>query len=147
MTNLVNQLLDSQRKASGSHRKRTPEALMDCMSATVRASLTTSQVEEVKRLVGMALPNPSPKIVDLRFTVDLLLARYFIVLWVGKDRRQQPRSNSRSKLRVVANKLAVILLLIGCNLAISGSVVLVLYLLKCSLGMNILPGHLRNFYQ
>ena len=147
MSNLVNQLLDSHRKAPDSHRKRTPDALIDCMSTPVRASLTASQLEEVKRLVGMALPNPSPKIVDLRFTIDLLLARYFIVLWVGKDRRQAKRSYPRSRLTVVANKIAVVVVLIGCNLAISGSVMLVLYLLKCSLGMNLLPGHLRDFYQ
>ncbi|MGK7910934.1 MAG: hypothetical protein AB4050_05530 [Synechococcus sp.] len=147
MANLVNQLLDSHRKAPASVRNRTPETLMDCMSAAVRASLTSSQLDEIKRLVGMALPKPSPKIIDLRFTVDVLFARYFIVLWVGKDRRQKKRSYPKSKLTAVANKIAVVMLLISCNLAISGSVVLVLYLLKSSLGINLLPGHLRDFFQ
>ena len=147
MANLVDRLLDSHRKVPSSVRNRTPESLVDCMSSAVRSSLTASQLDEIKRLVGMALPKPAPKIVDLRFNVDVLFARYFIVLWVGKDRRQETRSYPKSRLTIIANRIAVVLLLIGCNLAISGSVLLVLYLLKSSLGLNLLPGHLRDLYQ
>ncbi|MEL7083204.1 MAG: hypothetical protein AAF268_00710 [Cyanobacteria bacterium P01_A01_bin.3] len=147
MANLVNRLLDSHRKAPNSERNRTPEALVDCMSTAVRSSLTVAQLDEIKRLVAMALPKPSPKLIDLRFTLDVLFARYFIVLWVGKDRRQNTRSYPRSRLTVVANRIAVALLLIGCNLAISGSILLVLYLLKSALGINLMPGHLRELYR
>ena len=147
MPNLINQLLNARREAPSAVRQRTPDRLLDCMSVSVRSSMTVAQLAEVKRLVEMALPKPSPKIVDLRFELDLLFARYFIVLFVGKDRRQSSRIYPRSKFTQFANKIAAVILLIGCNLAISGTILLLLYLLKSSLGINLLPGHLRELYQ
>ena len=146
MTNLVNQMLQAKREAPSSTRQRTPSALIDCMSPVVRSTMSQSQLDEVKRIVTMALPQPSPKLIDLRFELDLLLARYYFVLFVGKDRRKSSRKYSKSKFTLLANKVAAFVLLVGCNLAISASIVLFLYLLKASFGINLLPGHLRELF-
>ena len=140
-------MLSSGRTAPSRARQRTPAAILDCMPTAVRNSMTSDQLAEVERLIGLSLPKPSPKIVELRFEVDLLIARYYVALFVGKDRRKKQRKQAVSKLTTIANKVAAIILLLTVNLAITGSVFLVLYLIKSSMNIDLLPGHLRDLYQ
>jgi hypothetical protein len=111
----------------------------------VQASLDTKQWAELERIVSLAIPKPAPKLIDLRFEVDLLISRYFIVLMVGKDRRRIPRNAPVSKLTQFGNWVAAVLLLLGFNLALSTSVLMAAYLIKSALGINLLPGHFRGF--
>lgn len=89
---------------------------------------------------------PSPKIVDLRFTVNLLFSRFYIVLFVGKDRRKQSRSYPVSRWTRLANIVAATILLLGLNVTITGSLFIAGYLVKSALGIDIFPHtHLRDF--
>jgi hypothetical protein len=86
-----------------------------------------------------------PKLIDLRFGVDLVVMRFYVVLMVGKDRRDQHRTHAVKGLTKLGNTLAAVLFLVGTNLAISGFIVLSLYLVKSMLGINLLPGHFAEY--
>lgn len=61
---------------------------------------------------------------NVRFDIDLLISRYFIVLMVGKDRRQASRPRPVSRLNQFGNWVAAVVLLLGFNLALSTSVLM-----------------------
>ena len=85
-------------------------------------------------------PPQRPKLVDLRFVVDLLFARYYVVLLVGRDQRSTPRKlDGTSRLM---NVMVAILLLLGLNVLVSSILLLLAYLLKSALGFDFFPGHL-----
>ncbi len=86
-----------------------------------------------------------PKLIDIRFGVDLVVTRFYVVLMVGKDRRDQNRPYAVKGWTKLGNTLAAVLLLLGANLAISGFIVLSLYLLKSMLGINLMPGHFAEY--
>lgn len=131
--------------ARPSERQRTPADILSCMAPTVRDSLSDHQLTEVERLIDLALPKPAPKLVDLRFDIDLLVSRFFIVLFVGKDRRKAARNHAVSRLTALGNWMAAVVLLIGVNLAVSLSLLMLAYLVKSALGINLTSGHLRGF--
>lgn len=124
---------------------RTAASILDTMTPQVRSSLNAQQLSEVERLIDQALPKPTPKLVDLRVDVDLLINRFYIVLLVGKDRRQTRRHYPVSHLTQLGNWLTAVVLLIGFNLTVSVTVLLFAYLMKSALGINLLPGHFRGF--
>ena len=110
----------------------------------VQDSLTPQQRAEVARVIELAIPKPAPKLIDLRFTIDLLISRYFIVLMVGKDRRRAARNVPVSRLTQWGNWAAAVLLLLGFNLALSMSLFMLAYLVKSALGIDLFPGHFRG---
>jgi hypothetical protein len=122
----------------------TPEYYLNRIQPQILESFNTDQINEVQRVLTQAIPKPSPKIVDLRFTVDLILSRFYIVVFVGQDRRQGRRNYSVTVTRVTktGNFIAATLLLIGLNLLISVFIFLLLYLLKSAVGINLFEGHL-----
>ncbi|MEM1308845.1 MAG: hypothetical protein AAGF98_04965 [Cyanobacteria bacterium P01_H01_bin.153] len=126
--------------------ERSPEGILNCMDTSTRNELTPAQLTEVRRLISLALQNPSaPKLVDLRVTVDLMFSRFFLVLFVGKDRRQTWRDRPESRGTAILNWLAAVILLIGFNFTFCLSLVLIAYLLKSALNIDLVPGHLRGF--
>lgn len=95
-----------------------------------------------------AIPPPSqqrPKLIDLRFVIDLVVTRFYVVLMVGKDQRDQKRGHRVRGLTKAGNTLAAVLLLLSANLAISAFIVLSLYLIKSMLGINLMPRHLTEY--
>jgi hypothetical protein len=99
---------------------------------------------------SMELPMPSaqqqrPKLIDIRFSVDLVVTRFYVVLMVGKDRRDQRRSHAVKGFTKFGNTIAAILLLLGANLTISAFIVLSFYLIKSMLGINLMPGHFAEY--
>ncbi|MBW4484319.1 MAG: hypothetical protein KME14_17415 [Tildeniella torsiva UHER 1998/13D] len=122
----------------------TPATYLTQIDPNVQASLNSQQWAELERVIDLAIPKPAPKLVDLRFEVDLLISRYFIVLMVGKDRRRTPRSVPVSRFTQLGNWMAAVILLLGFNLAISTSVLMAAYLIKSALGIDLLPGHFRG---
>ena len=80
------------------------------------------------------------KLIDLRFVVDVVLARYYMVLLVGRDKRAEPRRIEG--INQVVDIGVAGLLLVGLNILITSILVLIFYLLKSALGINLLPGHL-----
>ena len=115
---------------------RTPKDYLSSLDPQIAESFTEEQLKAVKHLLK-ATPKPSPKLVDLRFTVDLVFSRFYIVLFVGKDRRSQKRFYFQNKFVRVGNSIAAIILLIGVNLVISASLILVAYLIKSAIGVDI----------
>ncbi|HZG37084.1 MAG TPA: hypothetical protein VEZ50_00260 [Nodosilinea sp.] len=125
----------------------TPATYLAQLDPAVQASFTPQQWAEVARVIELAIPKPAPKLIDLRFTIDLLISRYFIVLMVGKDRRRAPRNGPTSRLNQWGNWAAAVVLLLGFNLALSMSLLMLAYLLKAALGIDLLPGHFGGIGQ
>lgn len=118
------------------------------MSADVRASLDHHQLSEVRRLLAIAIPKPSPKIVDLRFTVDLIISRFYVVLFVGKDRRARKRQHRPNPFTRAGNYVAAVALLLSLNLLISLFVFMLAYLMKSAIGIDLFKdGHLIDQVQ
>lgn len=125
-----------------SDNRSTPDDYLSKLAPELLASLSTEQLQAVRAVLDQATPKPSPpKIVDLRFTVDLIVSRFYVVLFLGKDRRQKQRRYIPQGLARIGNAITVIVLLLGANLFISAVIVLSVYLLKSALGINLLPGH------
>jgi hypothetical protein len=124
---------------------RTADYFVERMDTTVRESFTPEQLAEVRTAVQAAMPQPSPKIVDLRVNIDLLISRFYIVLFVGKERRKNPRPYTASGFTAFANRIAAIILLVGLNLTISLFIFLVAYLIKSALGVNLFTSHLSDY--
>ena len=123
---------------------RTPDDYLQTIAPDQFASFSLEQLQIVRSLLASAIPEPAPKIVDLRFGVDLLISRFYIVLFVGKDRRRQQRIYLPKLVIKWGNKLAAVLLLIGVNLVISLVVLMFVYLVKSALGIDLTPGHLAD---
>lgn len=131
-----------------SYASRTPEFYMDSLDSDLRNSLTVEQTEAIHTLLDAAIPKPNPKLVDLRFTVDLVLDRFYVVLFVGKDRRQQQRSYLPRAITRAGNAIAAVVLLLGLNLLISLVVLMFAYLVKSAAGIDFSPdSHLSDQIQ
>ncbi len=124
---------------------RTADYYIQQIDATVHDSLTPEQLVAVRTALESAIPKPSPKIVNLRVNIDLIVFRFYIVLFVGKDRRKYQRSSKATGITKGANIIAAITMLIGLNLTISLFIFLVAYLAKSALGINLFSGHLSDY--
>lgn len=125
---------------SSDYRLRTPEDYLQGMDAEILHSFDTRQRQAIEGILQDAIPKPSPKVVDLRFTVDLILGRFYVVLFVGKERRRGSRSHLPPRATRVGNAIAAIVLLVGLNLLITSVLFLLLYLLKSALGIDLFAG-------
>jgi hypothetical protein len=124
---------------------RTADDYLKQINADVRASLTTEQLTAVRAALEAAMPKANPKIVDLRINIDLIIARFYIVLFVGKDRRKNTRKLTPYGGNVIANRIVAIILLVGLNLTISLFIFLASYLIKSALGVDLFTHHLRDY--
>jgi hypothetical protein len=106
--------------------------------------LNQDERDHLKFVFRTALPNTTPKIIDLRFVVDLVFTRYFVVLMISKDRRKQQRQYEVSGVTKIANIIGAILLIIAMSLLISAMTFLLLYLLKSSVGIDLFSGHITK---
>lgn len=127
--------------------ERTAEDYLQYMEPNVLSGLNARQVGEFKRLLELAIPKPAPKIVDLRIALDLIITKYYIVVFVGKDRRKQPRRYSVTPVTRVGNTIVACLLLLALNLGVTVSLFLAAYLMKSAAGINLLPGHLQDYVE
>lgn len=142
MANSVNSpVLANSANLSNDYASKTPRHYLAKLAPSVRESLSPAQLDAFYAVLEEALPKPSPKIVDLRFCIDLILTRFYFVLFIGKDRRRQGRRHNPSALTKIFNLMATIVILLGVNLTISASLLLVGYLVKSIMGVNLLPGH------
>jgi hypothetical protein len=110
-------------------------------------SLTPEQWAIIQKYIFNRKGQKHPKLVDIRFTIDLAITRYYVVLLVGKDRRNRNRIHPVSGFTKAGNIVAAIFLLLSLNLILSASILLVLYLTKAALGIDLLPGHLTQTVQ
>lgn len=124
-------------------RVRTPEDYWQTLNPAVRDSFTSEQMAAVHALLEAAIPRPAPKLVDLRFSIDALISRFYVVLLIGKDRRRQQRVFFPEPVSRIGNIIAAAVLLMGLNLLISLVIFLLAYLLKSAAGIDLVPnGHL-----
>ncbi|MCU0524346.1 MAG: hypothetical protein MUF72_05930 [Elainella sp. Prado103] len=124
---------------------RTPEDYLQQLPPELRSSFSEEQVSAVRELLAAAIPKPAPKLVDLRFGVDLIASRFYVVLLVGKDRRRQRRSYLPEPMVRVGNGIAAVVLLLGLNLLISLIIFLLAYLVKSAVGIDLFPdSHLAD---
>lgn len=121
---------------------RTVDTIIALFNPTVAQQFDSAQWQEIRRIVDLAMAKPSPKIIDLRFTVDLMISRFYFTLFVGKDFRRQSRKKGTGSR--IANFIAAVCLLFGLNLLLSASVVVILYLIKSAVGINLMPGHFSD---
>lgn len=122
---------------------KTPEHYLQQIEPQILSTFTPEQLNAIKTILNHAIPKNSPKIVDLRFDVDLMISRFYIVLLVGKERRKVKRRYVTHGITKLGNFIAAILLLIGLNLMVSLVIGLFFYLLKSAVGIDLFhQGHL-----
>ncbi|WP_219904709.1 hypothetical protein [Stenomitos frigidus] len=119
----------------------TPNYYLSKLAAPIRNSLTPEQLEAFHQILNEAIPKPSAKLVDLRFVIDLLVSRFYIVLFIGKDRRAKKRRYVPQVMTKMGNTIAIVIILLGANLTISAFILLAAYLMKSAIGIDLLPGH------
>ncbi len=124
-------------------RDRNPSYYIEKIEPEILASFTPKQLQAIADVIEQAIPQPSPKIVDFRVTVDFIISRFYIVLFVGKDRRKQQRQDV-TKGGAIANAIAAIVILVGANLVISAFILLFAYLFKSAIGINFFPAHISE---
>jgi hypothetical protein len=121
---------------------RTPEYYLQMLEPSILDSFSPSQQQAIEALLTASIPKPAPKLVDLRFGVDLLFSQFYVVLFVGKDRRRQQRQYLPEQMARWGNAIAAVLLLISLNLGITLILFMFAYLVKSAVGIDLTPGHL-----
>lgn len=141
---MLESLLHQEKIHSSSYRSRTPSYYLKRLDPQVLASLTPEQLEAVTLVLKQAIPQASPKLVDFKFTIDLIISRFYVVLFVGKDRRKQQRQYVNEGIARVGNAIAAVVLLVAINLVVSALIVLFAYLFKSAIGIDLFPNHLAE---
>ncbi len=127
-------------------RQRDPNFFMSRLAPSTLAALDETQQADVRAVIAEALPQPQPKIVDIRFVINLIFDRYYVVLFMGKDLRRKTR-NRPTWLTRLSNLAVALLLLLSMNLFISLTLGMVMYLVKSAVGVDLFPGHLSDRVQ
>jgi len=130
----------------GKHRfKRDADYFLSRMDEDILRSFNIRQIWEIKKAINYATGRPSRKIIDLRFTIPLIISRYYFVLFVGRDLRHERRySDLPGPVRTANVVFGTFLLvcLLSCAIVI---LLLFLYFAKCALGIDIFPNiHLSD---
>ncbi|HEY9627564.1 MAG TPA: hypothetical protein V6C84_09705 [Coleofasciculaceae cyanobacterium] len=126
---------------------RSPQKYLDQIDPAILASFNAQQLAATYSMLDAAIGKPSPKLIDLRLSIDLIFSRFYLVLFVGKDRRQSARLHQTKGMTKVANQAAVIMLLLSLNLAISAFIILTAYLMKSAIGIDLFPSTLQEIVQ
>lgn len=129
-------MVKSEQQAAASHSGRTPaqEAVIRrlhlALGDEILASLTAEQKDKLEHAV-ILMNVANRHVVDVRKTFGFSRWRYYVVFLLGRDRRTQVRREGRLSgfLRTL-----LVLLAIGVTFA---AAVLVLYLIKSALGIDI----------
>ncbi|WP_295454146.1 hypothetical protein [uncultured Thiodictyon sp.] len=115
---------------------KTPAHYLASLAPEMRSSFTAPQLEAMTQLLAAAIPESTPKLLNLKFSVDLLISRFYVVLLVGKDRRRQGLRSLPEPLVRIANLIAAMIVLAVLNLLISIVIFLFAYLVKSALGID-----------
>ncbi|WP_231662839.1 hypothetical protein [Pseudanabaena sp. 'Roaring Creek'] len=123
---------------------RDADYYMHQIPLPILEKLDEEEKANLKSVINTAIPQPSPKLIDLRFAIDIIFIRYFVVLMIGKDRRKQQRSYEVNGITKFANVVAAVLLIIAMSLLISGVTILTIYLIKSALGIAFFDRHITE---
>ncbi|PZU96794.1 MAG: hypothetical protein DCE90_09130 [Pseudanabaena sp.] len=118
---------------------------MDHVPETIMQKLSEEEHENLKEIFSSALPKASPKLIDFRFVINLIFARYFFVLLVGKDRYKRRKMNQDTptshpyhhSFRRFIHRLTAMLLLLTMNLLVSIFVITFIYMILRLCGFNL----------
>lgn len=124
-------------------RQRDPDFFLSRLAPSTLAALDEAQQADVRSVFAEALPKPQPKIIDIRFVINLIFDRYYVVLFMGKDLRRQSRQQPTWLTRL-SNLAVALMLLVSMNLFISLTLGMLMYLLKSAVGIDLFPGHLSD---
>ncbi|MBE9028386.1 hypothetical protein IQ266_01285 [filamentous cyanobacterium LEGE 11480] len=117
----------------------TPETYLQRIPAEMLTEFTPAQREKIGQILVIAHPKPAPKLVDLRLDINLIWQRFYLVLFVGQDRRQQKRRYLPQGITRLGNMIAALTLLAGFNLLISLIILAGLYAARTWFGIGDLP--------
>lgn len=126
---------------------RDVDYYMERIPETIVKKLSEEERTKLKGLIASTLPQPAPKLIDLRFEINLIVARYFFVLFVGNDRYAKLYTNQRisqdsqqyrrtSAWRRFAHRLTAVLLFLIINLMTSVCIIAFAYLTARFLGFH-----------
>ncbi|QVL47471.1 MAG: hypothetical protein KFB96_17425 [Thiocapsa sp.] len=132
--------LDREHRDQARHSEITSAHDLEMLDPAMRASFSEPQIKAITTLLNAPKGRPAPKLVDLELQFNLLAHRFFVVLYVGRNRRTKPRDEALEAPARNGNIIAIILILIGFNLLISFSIILVAYLIKAAIGITLFPG-------
>lgn len=117
--------------------------LIDRIDPKVRDSLTPNQFSAIIEAVRASRPM-SGHPVDIRGVIPLFFARFYFVFLMGRDRRSASRRVERKRLTAVSLFAWTMFLLVVASPFIV-IVMLLLYYLKSSLGIDLFPeSHLSD---
>ena len=142
---MLNKIISKQTPRAFLHTQKSPKTVDELLTRfdpSIAQQFNHHQWQEVRRIINLAISKPSPKIIDLRFTVDLIISRFYFTLLVGEDVRRQARKNSAGSR--IGNLIAAICLILTLNFLVSISIFGMAYLLKSALGIDLFPGHLSD---
>jgi hypothetical protein len=137
-------MLKKERLSSSDYLSRTPKYYLEKIEPHILVGFNPEQLQAITFALEQAIPKPSPKIVDLRFAVDLIFSRFYVVLFVGKDRRRKQRKYTPKGISKIGNIFTAVILLIGINLVFSAFILLVAYLFKSAIGIDFFSGHISE---
>ena len=119
----------------------SPETFLQKLPPSILDSLSDQQLAAIREMLVEALPKSSPKLVDIRWSINLIFAHYYVVFLVGRDRREKKRYRFLSSLTKVGNTItyAILVMLVLFMLT---------YTLKSWVGIDIFPDkHLDDFIE
>lgn len=117
--------------------------VLQSIDEKVRSSMTPAQLSAVSKAIAANRPYKKHAI-DIRGVLPLFFARYYFVFMMGRDRRYSTRRMEESRHRGTSILSGLMLFVLGVGSLIIIAV-LVLYLIKSGLGINIMPDvHLKD---
>jgi hypothetical protein len=129
---------------------RDADYYMQRIPETIIKKLSNEEYADLKEVISFALPKPAPKLIDLRFVINLIVARYFFVVLIGRDRykkwsayqnivlthRNIVLTHRTIALRKFVHRFVAVLLLLVINLMVSLFVIMLTYLAARLMGFQ-----------
>ncbi|MBW1903343.1 MAG: hypothetical protein JRJ20_17225 [Deltaproteobacteria bacterium] len=117
--------------------------VLERIDPKVRASLTPAQLSAIKKAIAGSRPlkkNP----IDIRGIVPLFFIRYYFVFISGRDKRLYTKRLEKKRRWLTSLSGGLTLFILGVAPLIL-ALVLLLYLMKCVFGINIMSDmHLKD---
>lgn len=102
-------------------------------------TLNVLQLQAIEEAISKNAPNHNHP-VDMRGTLSLFFIRFYFVLLIGRDRRSYSR-NKEMRRRQKAGSLGWAMMIYIVICAIAPVILLLLYLIKSGLGIDLFPEH------
>jgi len=117
--------------------------VMERIDPKVRASLTPAQLSAIKEAISASRPLKKHPI-DIRGIIPVFFVRYYFVILSGRDRRLYTKRIEEKRRWLTSLSGGLTLFILGVVPLIL-ILVLLLYLIKCTCGIDIMPDiHLKD---